>query len=273
MGQLGALLRSRRRRGARGVGLVEYVLLLGLVAIVAIGALRLFGASVQAKIEAQAKCVESLDCSGKPAGEASKAPALKIDPSVPKAVQEAAKFSPTVRRAIEAMNKYGITITTGTKGGGSFHSNGKLTLDPDNGQDADTFVHEMNHAIYNKEGRHADIAKSTRADYVRDTIAEEIEGSVQGAQAVYELLQAGQKVDKPAFFEAYEKGVADEKTRNPKATPEQLQAAGREALRKRFHDAFYNGEFVTSTTGETYPDYYGKAWDKAHPKKPWWKFW
>ena len=131
--------------------------------------------------------------------------------------------------------------------------------------DADTFVHEMNHAIYDKEGRHADTATMERQEYVDAAISEEIEGRVAGAQAVYELLQSGQTVDKPAFFDAYEKGIADLLARNPAATPAEQMAAGREGIRQRFHDAFYNGEFVTSTTHVPYTDYYGSAWDAAHP--------
>lgn len=51
-------------RCTRGAGLVEYVVVLGLVAIVAIAGVRRFGASVGAKTTAQAACVTSLDCAG-----------------------------------------------------------------------------------------------------------------------------------------------------------------------------------------------------------------
>ena len=259
-----ALLRPRLLRDARGAGLVEYILLVGLIGLVAIAGFSKFGKSILDKVEKQAKCVETLSC-GAPYQGSEETNLPTIDASVPAAVQDAARFSPTVRAAIETMNRYGITVSVGTPGGGSFHSNGAITLDPNSGLDADTFVHEMNHAAYGKDGRRADINALGRQEYIDAKIAEEIEGSVLGAQAVYELLQAGQTVARPTFFDAYEKGIADLLATNPAATPEEQMAAGREAIRQRFHDAFYNGEFVTSTTNVPYTDYYGTAWDNAHP--------
>jgi pilus assembly protein Flp/PilA len=268
----GGWLRSRVLRDTRGAGLVEYLLIVGLIALVAFAGFSKFGSSILGKVGKQAQCVETFNCGVAYQGSET-ADLPPIDASVPAAVQEAAKFSPTVRAAIEAMNEHGITISTGTAGGGSYYSGGAIVLDPNSGLDADTFVHEMNHAIYDQEGRHANVDTMGRQEYIDAAIAEEIEGSVQGAQAVYELLQAGQTVPKPSFFDAYEKGIADLLATNPAATPEEQMAAGREGIRQRFHDAFYNGEFVTSTTGVPYPDYYGQGWDDAHPPKQWWEFW
>ena len=47
---------------SRGASLVEYLILVGLVAIVALGGIRYFGRAARAKIEAQAACIERLDC-------------------------------------------------------------------------------------------------------------------------------------------------------------------------------------------------------------------
>jgi Flp pilus assembly pilin Flp len=52
-----SLLRDRR-----GASLVEYVLLVGLVAIVALTGFRAFGSAILGKSEAQAACVESFSC-------------------------------------------------------------------------------------------------------------------------------------------------------------------------------------------------------------------
>ncbi|MEJ7735676.1 MAG: C2 family cysteine protease, partial [Polyangiaceae bacterium] len=60
--------RSRGRRGliadTRGASLVEYMLVVGAVGIVSIAGYRAFGSSVQARAEAQARCVETFDCGG-----------------------------------------------------------------------------------------------------------------------------------------------------------------------------------------------------------------
>src|SRR5262245_66225289 len=55
---------ARLRRDARGANLVEYIIVVGLIAIVAIGGFRLFGSSVNDKADRQAACVHSLACDG-----------------------------------------------------------------------------------------------------------------------------------------------------------------------------------------------------------------
>ena len=67
------------RRDTRGGQLVEYVLLVGLVACLVLAGVRAFGASANAKVEAHARCVSSLSCgdgntSGATPGEGSPPP-------------------------------------------------------------------------------------------------------------------------------------------------------------------------------------------------------
>lgn len=53
---------ARLRSDTRGASLVEYIVAVGLVAVVALGGFRAFGASALAKVESQANCVETLSC-------------------------------------------------------------------------------------------------------------------------------------------------------------------------------------------------------------------
>jgi Flp pilus assembly pilin Flp len=52
------------RRDTRGAQLVEYMVLIGLVALLAMAGFRTFGESAKAKAEAHARCVASLSCDG-----------------------------------------------------------------------------------------------------------------------------------------------------------------------------------------------------------------
>ena len=56
------------RADTRGANLVEYLIIIGLVAIVAIGGFKAFGKTATGKAEAQAACVESFNCGDKTAG-------------------------------------------------------------------------------------------------------------------------------------------------------------------------------------------------------------
>ena len=54
----------------RGAGLVEYLIIVGLVAVVALAGARRFGTTVDGRVTAQAACVESLACGGLGSGSA-----------------------------------------------------------------------------------------------------------------------------------------------------------------------------------------------------------
>ena len=42
------------------------------------------------------------------------------------------------------------------------------------------------------------------------------------------------------------------------------QAEAQQAGYQAVSDLFYNGGIVTSTNGQSYPDYYGGYWDSEH---------
>lgn len=48
-------------RDRRGAGLTEYIMLVGLIALFAIAAFKIFGGSVSKKIDAQAKTVDGIN--------------------------------------------------------------------------------------------------------------------------------------------------------------------------------------------------------------------
>lgn len=78
-------------RDTRGAQLAEYVLVVGLIGIVAIAGFRAFGTSLLGKSEAQAKCVETLSCGPgqAPAGDEGSAP-LTGGPNQSDAARQAA---------------------------------------------------------------------------------------------------------------------------------------------------------------------------------------
>ena len=122
-----------------------------------------------------------------------------------------------------------------------------------------TFVHEMNHARYAGEGRSADIQRLSRARYVDGMLNEEVEGCVLAIEAKWEIVAAGTPVtDSPpleqVYKRAYDRAIAAQRT----------QAQAKEAGRTALKNAFTSGTVTTSNTHESYPVYYGNAWDRAH---------
>lgn len=52
---------SRLLRDQKGAGMTEYIILVGVIAMLAIGAFRVFGGSVSAKISEQAGTVDAIE--------------------------------------------------------------------------------------------------------------------------------------------------------------------------------------------------------------------
>ncbi|MBI4523606.1 MAG: type VI secretion system tip protein VgrG [Deltaproteobacteria bacterium] len=182
--------------------------------------------------------------------------------------------SATGRHALEVYDRHGVNPAFAPGSGSTFDgSTNTMNLDPTESpmDSALTFVHEMNHAEAHHEGRSPDINDPNRNNYVNGMVGEESEGTVRSIQARDELADAGHDVSGSSFplqneyHDAYNQAVADARAANPNASAEELDAAGRAAGTNRVNQGFQNGEVVTSNTNQSYPTYYGNAWDGAHP--------
>ncbi|QDP98463.1 hypothetical protein FOE78_23445 [Microlunatus elymi] len=161
------------------------------------------------------------------------------------------------RQTLQWLADHHIPIVVDPNQQGAFWDGSKIVLG-DGQESAATLVHEANHAKYSKEGRSADARTESRDDYVHGAIAEEVDGTVQEIQAAQEFREHGHEVDQQpgesAYTAAYDQAIKDGKSQA------EAQSAGADAV----SELFYNGSFVTSTTGESYPDYYGSYWDSVN---------
>ena len=193
------------------------------------------------------------------------------------AIRNKLNKTPTGRHALEVYERYGITSTFNSGVGGGYNS-GNMNLDPTWGDFNNTaFVHEMHHAQMDKEGTSADIVNQSKADYVDTMMKEESTADALANQTQRELADAGEPQtneppNKASYDAGYKKGVDAAKAANPNATAEELDAAGKAEAQKAVYEDYKNGKVTPSDIGGVkqppYPDYYGNAWDKAHPKTP-----
>jgi hypothetical protein len=227
-----------------------------------------------------------------------------------KSVQDFIKASPTGQHALDQQKKYSIAIKW-QPGGGSYYDAGSKSMVLDSALNAEqvalNFVHEMNHAEFDKEGEGAhgkdkNISTMSREEYVVAMLDEEVKGTCLSIETKMELEAAGQKVASKYPLEdeyraAYEKATGGkkkeapiepakdakkdaeptgtgDKAETPKGDPAKksaggsgLDAAGKKAGYDAVLKGFKDGLVTTSNTGEKYPDYYGKAWDKANKGK------
>ncbi|MBK6749397.1 MAG: type VI secretion system tip protein VgrG [Acidobacteria bacterium] len=179
------------------------------------------------------------------------------------------------RHALEVYDRYGVSSSFRPGEGSTFDpGDNNMNINPAQTPDRQAlgFVHEMNHAEEHHEGTSGDIENQTRDEYVDAMVDEESEGVVRSIEARDELIESGHESAaetsyplQDEYHTAYDQGVADARAANPNISDADAAAAGRAAGRQRVEDGFRNGEVETSNSGEGYPDYYGNAWDGAHP--------
>jgi hypothetical protein len=135
-----------------------------------------------------------------------------------------------------------VKIAYETSARGSYYAHATKTIHIGAGlsaaRRATTLIHEVHHA---QNPTTPDVMKLNREDFINAAIDEDVDAQVLAIEANRELQRGRSGVANIPGQAAYEKG-------------------GRAALRQ----AYVEGRVRTSTTRETYRDYYGKAWDKAH---------
>lgn len=142
-----------------------------------------------------------------------------------------------------------------------------IVMGPDN-QGAGTFVHEYNHALYAATGQtvNGQATSVTREEYVNGMLDEETAGVVLAIVAVGEFSDAGHGatyLHEQTYWNAHDQGRQD--ALDAGLSQAEADAAARDAGFQAIRQLFVDGTLVTSTTNQTYEDYYGSHWDSVNP--------
>lgn len=133
-----------------------------------------------------------------------------------------------------------------------------------------SFVHEINHANVWHQGKRPDIQFQSKDTYASLRVEEEAEGVVKSIIAKIELAEAGLDVSRLAYplesvyVEAYEQSRSGASQRERGIPNDELDTISRTAGTEAVIEGFMNGRVLTSNTLESYPNYYGHCWQKAH---------
>jgi hypothetical protein len=215
----------------------------------------------------------------KPAPASGTTSAAPVDPAAADAkklqdMKDLVKDSATGSAAMKYLDDKKLKVEF-VAGGGSYWDGSKVVVDRNEStqEAALTLVHEVNHAKATLESTSADVAKDTRADYVRKMLEEEVKGTVDSIKTKNELVAAGTPIAASFPLEAQHNKAAQDaidalKKSDPKASDAALAAAGEKAGTAAVMKGFQDGSVVTGNTKEKYPDYYGSDWDGHHPKTP-----
>lgn len=133
-----------------------------------------------------------------------------------------------------------------------------------------TFVHEYNHAYYANTGlsvnTYDQATSMSREDWVGGMLDEETASVVLEIVAASEFNDAGHNVTQgqaQRYWDAYDQ--ARQNALDSGLSQAEADAAGRDAGFQVIRQMFVDGTFVTSTTNQTYEDYYGSYWDSVNP--------
>jgi hypothetical protein len=131
-----------------------------------------------------------------------------------------------------------------------------------------TLVHEVTHARYYHEGLTADINLLNRQEYTQMKIEEEMMAVINRIEATKQLSESGvivanlRHVLYYPYRQAYGAAVRAAKVDYPGSDEDTLQNIGREAGRTAVRQALLHDQVITSTTQQSYVEYWGSMWDK-----------
>lgn len=180
---------------------------------------------------------------------------------------------PTGRAALSLVDQYDVGIYFEAGAGSFFNPNtNEIVIDANHEpiRAALALVHEVTHARYLYEGSTADILSDNRQEYIEKKVGEEVAGVVKSIEAKMELEAAGIDVSELRYTleylyqKAYEAAINNALANAPSSDAASLEAIGREAGRQAVFKGFMNGKTWTSVTKESYPDYYGRDWDRIN---------
>lgn len=179
--------------------------------------------------------------------------------------------TPAGREALEKAEELGVEFELSSPGDGTWYDpvTNKMYVDPSTNQDlaAQSYVHELTHAKQHANGRFPDPSSTTRDEYVEKSLECEAEALV--AEFEYEkerwLLDTvmGSEAER-AYWKAYRSKTKELEVSSPEMSEDDRHKLAYEAGKEQVLEHYRDGSLRTSTTGQSYVEYYGEAWDRRN---------
>jgi len=192
-----------------------------------------------------------------------------------KAIEDACRASNTGTWAMAIIEKWKVPVDYEYGGQGSFHRGGSIYINKTLGVGAAaiTLMHEAQHADTYKSGKQADRTKLGRAEYIKQSIADEAEAVVRQIEGL--AVTTGLGIDmtgvsigddlKQRYLTAFYKKRDELKAANPAMSTAEINRICRQTTRDgEVTKWFYDGTFVTSTDNNPYDVFYGLQWDEVN---------
>ena len=180
--------------------------------------------------------------------------------------------SPIGRQAIEDAKRLGLKYLLAPAGSGTyFDPPDTIYIDPTLQQDmaSDAFIHELEHAKQNAEHLLPDPRSVTQEEFIQKTIGCEADAVIK--EFLYEqqngILNAQSNPPyEQSFWNTVNEKIAELQKVTPPMSKEAINEMAMQAGRQDLIDAYMRGDITTSTTHQSYVDYYGNAWTDSNKK-------
>ena len=174
--------------------------------------------------------------------------------------------SPIGRQAIEDAKRLGLKYLLAPAGSGTyFDPPDTIYIDPTLQQDmaSDAFIHELEHAKQNAEHLLPDPRSVTQEEFIQKTIDCEADAVIK--EFLYQkqngiLNDQSNPPWEQSFWNTVNEKIAELQKVTPPMSKDAINEMAMQAGRQDLIDAFMQGDITTSTTGQSYVDYYGDGW-------------
>jgi hypothetical protein len=176
------------------------------------------------------------------------------------------------RNALKTAEDLDVKFKLSKTGQGTWYDpkTNTMYIDPNTNPDlaAKGFVHELTHAKQHAENRFPDPSRTNRDEFVERAIECEAEATI--AEFEYEkerwlLDYVMSSPEEEAYWEAYNDKLKALEQSQPEMSEAERHQLAYECGKDRVVDFYRDGSIVTSTTRQSYGDYYNEAWQKANP--------
>ncbi len=190
-------------------------------------------------------------------------------------IKEILSRSAAGRDAIKKAEELGVKFEIGKAGGGTYYDpdTDTMYIDPKTQPDlaAESYIHELQHAKQDAEGRLPDAGAMGRDEYTERVVDIEAEALIKEYEYENErpvLDYINDSVGEDAYQKTYNEAIKSLKGSNPQMSTEEMHKLAYEAGKEEVKKLYRDGTITASTNRQSYVDNARAYWDSVNVPQP-----
>ena len=177
------------------------------------------------------------------------------------------------RKALAEAKRLGVQVELGQQGKGTYYDPNTepptMYLDPLTQEDvaASSFIHELTHATQDQARELGNPTTVSKGEYIENCLRNEADAVI--AELRYEkenfiLDKMSHTQYEISYWEAYDQKLKELKNSGISMSSTELENIANDFGRDKILNFYRDGTITTSTTRESYVDYYSNYWEQAN---------